>query len=389
MKTFLFLQVVFICLVSIFSEKSFSQTERFFTGSDKIKTNKIKSVIAWGTSYNYGIPREDSSKISIIRFDTMGNIPEIINYYLTNVEDSVWEYSTRQFKYDTLGRQIEMVIFDSEYFPGYSIEKRIFTDSGLTLFSYSYSRWGDTSEKQLAMYDMKKNLVREEQYNSDGEIISEGSYVYEFDSSEKLISIINLTDSTNEICFYYDSCGSRIEQTEYWHDTIFSQYLWKYDSLFFLKEEKKEINYYNVIEKIIFHWDSIGNKIREDFCDLKISDTCYLRKTFVYDSLRKLIEETVYDTGNVILKKTKWVYDSCYVLIKNKFYAPKEIGDGELEIHYRYDGNILEEIKTNAEKKLQYKIVYQYNDYGLPELIIHSDKNNNRLGHIRYVYEYY
>lgn len=379
-------QIFFLCFLTTLS---FSQTEQIFTDSKKIKPLKIKSIVVWGRSYDYGVASEDSNMTSVLKFDTSGNLLEIVTHYLTNTEDSIWESSTRQFKYDTLGRRIETTMFDSENFPGYTFEKIQYSESFVSLFSFTYSRWGDTNEKQLLKYDLKKNIIHEERYYNDGTISLEATYFNEYDSIGKIISIINFMDSTNEVCFYYDSCGSRLEQTEYWHDTIFSQYFWKYDSLFFLKEEKKQIKFYNVNERTIFYWDTIGNKVREDYCDLRNSDTCLMRKSFAYDSLRKKIEEAVYDSGRIVVKKTNWAYDDCGVLREKKIFSPAEIGQGELAIYFDEEGNILEERKTSAAKKLQYKISYRYNEKQMPELIIHLDGQKKPLGHIRYVYEHF
>ena len=143
----------------------------------------------------------------------------------------------------------------------------------------------------------------------------------------------------------------------------------------------------NTIIKETFKYDSSGNKIEMRYFQKDGSEKS--RTTYVYDENKKLVEESLYRSDNLI-QKYVYLYDE-----NGNIYCKNNYGSDGITIttqnFYKYDprGNkISEEIKTK-DNKYNWKITQKYDNHNneVEYTYYGSDTNSTTKWTYEYIYD--
>lgn len=220
-------------------------------------------------------------------------------------------------------------------------------------------------------YDVKGNLIRENnnQYSYDerGNLIREikENFLGEYDTTlnkynevDQLIQKINISSSYNrKTNFHYDSLGNKMRQLFYINDSLDSEFIFQYDDSsrvlnqvytnFTENRKTRELYQYqgntkhtltykadgNLLHKIIFKYDSLGNEIEQTIINNK-GETQSIN-IYKYN----LSNQVIYYLNELPEGKTReqfWEYDTSGNLIRSiDYYGPGPLR----ELKYKYDPN--------------------------------------------------
>lgn len=236
-------------------------------------------------------------------YDTDGKLKKSIYYFGIGANDCIRE--TEYDSYGNMTHEFQYMIGSSDW----NVE---------TFYRNEYDEFG--------------NLIRRDQINSEGEILSTTEYEYQD---------INLTTGTDE------------KNNDNFHETKMRLELSKVTMF----TENNDVLYYTE-----FDYDSYGRKITET--EYEPEGVVSSMTTFRYDEFGNMEEAThLSSEGKTIIIK-QYEYNEAGVRIKEKVQNFSVNTTGSTNYYYDSSGRLLKEEKINAEGNVSNIVVYKYDESG-------------------------
>ncbi len=258
----------------------------------------------------------------------------------------IFDYKERLIRQTVKGENEQKFVTDYSY-DYLDNNIKIVLPSGLTTYN-SYDIFGNviqTATENVIYnfeYDYIGNLAAEE--NGEGE-----RKTYEYNSIGLLLSETTSFDQKDEYITsknYYDNIGNVLKTVSGSGNQI-SEFL--YDSRGFMKESRSLNNNNDVIVK--YTYDKEGRMLSQAYGDETVLEENYLKNTFEYDYMGRLIKETD-NLGN----SSRYEYD-----IKGNLL--KSVDKNNVTVYNKYDGldRIIRQSNSSDKNSV---IIYSYNLFG-------------------------
>ena len=279
--------------------------------NNTLKCKQIYAYDNFGKIVEICYYKSDGSKTqrTSYQFGSKGHQTGILTY---NSDDSLIESST--YNYNDKG----IIIDHCLYYSGY------------------YEKCSPYYFKILYQYDDKNQNIQEQSYNSSDSSTMRTTYKYDNNG--------NITEERHYDISGLLSCKATYRYDSYGHNT-----------------EECNFNRDSLTQKIIFHYDSLGNIMEKQ--DYKSDNSLNTKTIYKYDNKSKLTEWCYYFSNGVLHQKTSFKYD----LEGNRIEELNEFfNKGNLSLRlgtcYKYDKfkNLIER-STFANNKLTSCIIIEYN----------------------------
>ena len=256
-KTFLILFLVFAWLIPIKAQYDFDAIEK-----DRMFRAKVKTQTQWTHEYVSGKPSAKGYKSAVTKFDTRGNITEVLNY---NKDGKV--ISKVVYQYDRTGKIINFERSDDKNKIIYS-QKTVYDTKGNKIREFGFD--GSAPYSNTFTYDGNNNLT-EISYSENNTLLEKRQLKYSGNKTEILV---------------YNASNALILRQENTYDDKGS-----------LVSELRRESQGNIIQSLNFQYNNFGDVLQE--IKKRAGDKLDYQKTYQYDQRNRPIrEETTNPDGS-------------------------------------------------------------------------------------------
>jgi hypothetical protein len=309
-----------------------------------------------------------SCKTNDVSTDKIKTI-RVTTYLVDNKNSEVKEgslFTDETYEYDSSFNLIKDPLITYKYDfdkSGYKTKKYSLNGSGGTFQTELFKNDSDGNPIEILEYDFEMKDIEHKtllKYNVIGNLIKKSIY----DESD------SLTETSD---YEYNNKKQEVKRNTRKYDFLYFKYSYQYNNDNKIIEKTTYKNGREVVQKTLYEYDYIGNKIKETTYTLNGNDELSVdgRKLFEYDKTNKLVMETHISDGKEYL--TTYEYNAVGKL-------SKEI-TSEREISYSYGtNNKITKTCIRENKKLWWKEEDFYDNNGNKIKSINSDN--------RYFYRY-
>ena len=323
MKTKTFL-ILFLSLKLMFSVNA--QYDRETIERNRMAKARVKTQTLWTYDYVNGKPSSKGYKSTVTKYDTKGNVIEIIDY---NQEGKV--ISSKTYQYDNRNNRINSKMYDEQRKVKYSQE--IETDaSGKKIKESGFD--GNDRYNNAYTYDGSGRLI-EIKYTENNAIKERRQFKYSGNKTEILIFNAN------------DVLSGRQENT--------------YNDLGLLLSEIRKNEQGVIVNSKIMQYDNLGNLLQET--KKRANDKLDYQKTYQYDKNNRPVKEETTTTEGTVYISHEYQYSASGDLLFESWRRNEKATEASTN-KFTYDSNLLYTEKdsylSTYKNNSLYKYIYEF-----------------------------